>query len=97
METYNEKIANLENVEFIQVSHDSDEDPAEKWAAKEAFPWLTILPDDVEKSGLKAYKTTNSVPEYHLVDSEGKTIVAGSASGQAAFAKIAELSAPESQ
>ena len=91
MEKYKKHIADAENVEFVHVSLDSDDDPAEEWAAKESFPWLTILPDDVKKSGLKDYKTTKSVPEYHLVDSEGKTIVEGSSSGTAAFKKIDEL------
>ena len=91
MEKYNKHIAEVPNVEFVHVSLDRDEDAAEGWAAKEEFPWLTIMPDKVERSGLRAYKTTTSVPEYHLVDGEGNTIVKGSPSGTACFAKIDEL------
>ena len=92
MEKYNKYVADSSNIEFVHISLDSDKDAAEEWAAKEKFPWLTVLPKNVKRSGLReAYKTTNSVPEYHLVDSNGKTIVAGTPSGEAAFAKIAEL------
>ena len=92
MEKYNKHIAEASNVEFVHVSLDRGDDAAVTWGAKESFPWLTVLPDDVKASGLRdAYKTTNSVPEYHLVDGEGNTIVAGSPSSAAAFAKIAEL------
>ena len=76
MEKYKEHIANAENVEFIHISLDNGDDAAERWAEKESFPWLTILPDNVEKSSLREYKTTKSVPEYHLVDAEGNTVVA---------------------
>lgn len=91
MEKYNKHIAEVPNVEFVHVSLDRDEDAAEEWAAKEQFPWLTIMPDKVDRSGLRDYKTTNAVPEYHLVDGEGNTIVKGTSSGAAAFAKIDEL------
>ncbi len=91
MEKYNKTIAKLDNVAFIHVSRDSDEDSAEEWAAKEQFPWLTVMKDKTEASGLGVYKTTKSVPEYHLIDGDGKTIVAGSSSSTKAFAKIAEL------
>lgn len=91
MEKYNEHIANTSNIEMIHVSLDSDEDAAESWAAKEGFPWLTVLPDKKERSGLDVYKTTNGVPEYHLVDAEGNTVVAGSAGSSAAFTKIDEV------
>ena len=91
VEKYNSQIADTPNVEFVHVSLDQNDDAAEGWAEKEKFPWLTILPDDAEKSGLKEYKTTNSVPEYHLVDAEGNTIVAGSAGNAAAFQKIKEI------
>lgn len=91
MEKYNKHIANASNVEFIHVSLDRSEDAAEEWAAKEAFPWLTVMPDKVDRSGLNDYKTTNAVPEYHLIDGDGNTIVKGSSSGAAAFAKIDEI------
>lgn len=91
MEKYKKHIEGTANVEFVHVSLDRDEDAAEEWAAKEAFPWLTIMPDNVERSTMRDYKTTNGVPEYHLVDGDGNTVVAGSSSGAAAFAKIDEV------
>ena len=91
MEKYKESIASTSNIEMIHVSLDSEDDAAEGWAKKESFPWLTVLPDDVKKSKLREYKTTTSVPEYHLVDANGKTVVPGTSGSSAAFAKIAEL------
>jgi len=73
---------------MVHISLDSDKDSAQNWAKKESFPWLTILPERVKKSGLREYKSTKYVPEYHLVDAEGKTIANGQAQ---VFAKIAEL------
>lgn len=92
METYNRDIAQNPKVTFIHVSHDRDEDAAEEWAAKESFPWLTILPRDVEKSDLLKYKTANSVPHYILLDAAGNHLAGGSS---AVFSKIASLTTPE--
>ncbi|GHC57111.1 hypothetical protein [Roseibacillus persicicus] len=100
MEKYKKHIADLPNVEFIHISLENGDDgaeKAEKWAAKESFPWLTVLPEDAEKSGLSAYKTTNSVPEYHLIDGDGNTVVAGTHVGDAAFAKIKEIAEEASE
>lgn len=91
MEKYHAKLAGLSNVEFIHVSLDADEDVAEEWAAQEKFPWLTVMKDKMERSGLDKYKTTNGVPEYHLIDGDGNTVVAGSAGSGAAMQKIAEI------
>lgn len=91
MEKYKKHIEGTSNIEFVHVSLDQEEDAAEEWAVKEQFPWLTVMPDKVERSTLNAYRTTNSVPEYHLVDGDGNTIVAGSPSGAEAFTKIDEL------
>ncbi len=77
---------------MIHVSLDSGNEAAERWGIKEKFPWLTVLPEDVKKTGFKkAYKTTNSVPEYHLVNSAGETVVAGSSGSSRVFAKIKEI------
>lgn len=97
MEKYNDTIAGNAEIEMIHISLDSDEDSAEEWAAKEGFPWPTVMPDKVERSGLRTYKTTNGVPEYHLVDAEGNTVVAGTHDGTAAFSKIKELAGKESE
>ena len=53
MEKYKKNIEGAANVEFIHVSLDSDEDAAEKWAVDESFPWLTVMPDKVDRSKLK--------------------------------------------
>jgi len=76
---------------MIHVSLDSDKDAAQGWAAKESFPWLTVLPGKVKKSGLRDYKTTKAVPEYHLIDKDGNTVVAGTSGSSVAFKKIAEI------
>lgn len=74
---------------MIHVSLDSDKSSAQEWASQGAFPWLTVLPEKVEKSGLrKDYKTTSGVPEYHLVDKNGNSVAKGLS---ASFAKIAEM------
>lgn len=91
MEKYKKHIAGATNVEFIHVSLDKDKDSAQKWAVKESFPWLTVMPEKVERCGMDAYRSTGAVPEYHLIDGNGKTVVKGSSSGAAAFAKIAEV------
>ena len=74
MEKYNEMVAENPKVEMIHISRDREEDAAENWAAAEGFPWLTILPDDTERSGLMEYRTRNSVPFYTMVDASGKEL-----------------------
>lgn len=73
---------------MIHISHDRDEDSAEEWAAKEGFPWLTVLPKDVDRSDLVEYKVANSVPHYILVDAAGNRLADGSS---AVFGKVREL------
>lgn len=90
MEQYQQKIAKNPKVEFIHVSQDSSEDSAEEWAAKEAFPWLTVVPGDVDRSKLLEFKLGNSVPHYIMVDSAGERVANGSS---AVFRKIDEISA----
>ncbi len=88
MEKYKEVIANNPKVEFIHVSQDSSEDAAEEWAAAAAFPWLTVVPGDVERSDLLEFKSANSVPHYVMIDAAGNKVANGSAE---VFSKIAEL------
>ena len=88
MEKYKTNIAGNSKVEFIHISQDQSEDAAEEWAAKEGFPWLTVLPKDVERSKLLEFKTTNSVPHYVMVDREGNLLANSSSE---VFAKIDEL------
>ena len=63
---------------MIHVSLDSSEDSAETWAAADGFPWLTVLPDDVERSDLKTYHTSGSVPFYTMIDASGEVVATGS-------------------
>jgi Thioredoxin-like len=88
VEKYKEAIANNPKVEFIHVSQDSSEDAAEEWAATAAFPWLTVIPGDVERSDLLEFKTANSVPHYVMLDAAGNKVANSSAE---VFSKIAEL------
>jgi len=85
---YKTDIAENPKVELIHISHDRDEDSAEEWAAAEGFPWLTVLPKDVDRSDLVDYKVANSVPHYVLVDAAGKHLAEGSS---AVFSKVKEL------
>ena len=89
MEKYNEVIAENPKVAMIYVSRDRDDGAAEDWAASHGFPWLTVLPKDVERSDLLAYRAANSVPHYSLRDKDGKEIANGSS---AIFNKLKELS-----
>lgn len=73
---------------MIHISQDQNEGAAEAWAEAEGFPWLTILPGDVERSDLMEYRTRAVVPFYTLVDASGKEIATGSS---AVFAKAAEV------
>ena len=91
VEKYNSVLADTQKVVFIHVSLDRSEDLAEAWAAKESFPWLHILPDDVGKSGLKEYHTTGAVPCYVMLDAEGEVVVPGSAGSTGVFKKAAEV------
>jgi hypothetical protein len=88
VEKYNEKVAENPKVEMIHISRDREKDAAQDWAAAEGFPWLTILPDDAERSGLLEYRTKSVVPFYALVDANGEELATGSS---AIFNKIAEL------
>ncbi len=88
MEKYNSLIADNGNVTLIHISQDSSEDAAEKWAAAESFPWLSILPGDVKRSDLQSYRTRNVVPFYTMVDGNGKEIASGSSS---IFSKLASM------
>ena len=91
MEKYKKVLADNKNTTMIHVSLDSSNDPAEKWAAKEGFPWLTILPGDTSRSGLREYHSTGKVPCYVMLDKDGKVIVAGSPSSNACFEKADKL------
>ena len=91
MEKYKKHIADSEEIELIHASLDHTDEAATKWATEDALPWLTILPSDLEKSGLGTLKDTVSVPEYLLIDAKGNTVVAGAPEGDAAFEKIKEL------
>jgi len=88
---YKELVADHPNVEMIHVSLDSSKSEHEAWAAREKFPWPTVLPERVKKSKLRQFKTTRAVPEYHLIDSEGNTVVKGTSGSYGAFDKIKEL------
>ena len=88
MEKFNASIADNPKVTLIHISRDRSDGPAAEWAAKEGFPWLTILPDDVERSKLLEYRTRSSVPYYTMVDANGKEVANGSS---AIFKKISQL------
>ena len=89
MKQYNEELADHPNVEMIHVSLDNDEKTAEAWAAKEGFPWPTVMRDKLEKSGFDTYMEGRfGIPNYKLIDKDGKVVAEGKGP---AFQKIAEL------
>lgn len=88
MERYQAEIADNPKVEWIHVSRDQDDNAATVWAAQTNFPWLTVMPRDVDRSGLLEHRTANSVPHYVMLDGEGNVVANDSA---AVFRKIAEL------
>ena len=87
MEKFNDSVAKNKKVEMIHVSRDRDDDAAQDWAAAEKFPWLTVLPKNVERSGLMEYRQGNAVPSYSLVKADGEVV----ATGSSVFAKAKEL------
>ena len=87
-EKYKKSIAKNAKVAFVHVSQDYETKDAEKWAAKEKFPWLTVLPENYQGSGLRDYYTEAIVPFYTMVDAQGEEVARGA---EAIFAKIGEL------
>jgi hypothetical protein len=92
VEKYKQSVADNSKVAMIHVSRDRDDESAEKWAAQEGFPWLTVLPDDVDRSGLMEYRKGNAVPSYFMVDKDGNMVAEGAA---ACFNKAAEVAAEQ--
>lgn len=74
-------------VEMVHVSLDQDEDAAESWAAKESFPWPTVMMSKMKRSGLDGY-APRGVPNYKLISKDGEVVAEGKG---AVFQKIAEL------
>ena len=73
---------------LIQISGDNSEDDAEEWAAKENFPWLTVLPGDRTIRDLDL-RSRKAYPSYLLVDAEGNIVAQGSGE---VMSKVASLS-----
>ena len=87
MESFNKKIATNDKVEFIHFSLDRTPEAALKWAKKENFPWVHVLADKHDKSGLKKY-AKRFVPYYVLLGQDGEILAEGS---QAVFAMVDDL------
>ena len=91
MKQYQAEIANNPGVEMIHVSLDRDKKAAETWAAKEGFPWPTVMMDNLKKSGFEDYMP-RGVPNYKLLSKDGKIVAEGKGE---VFAKAAELTKEE--
>ena len=87
MEKYKDAVAENDKVDMVHISLDRDEKAAQSWAAVEQFPWLTILPQHVERSGLKSLIEVKGVPTYALVKADGEVV----AKGMSVFSKAKEL------
>ncbi len=97
MDKYNKEIANNPNVELIHISLDQSEDAAENWAATNQFPWLSVLPEDVDRSKLRDYMTANAVPHYSLRTADGQVVASGSSAAFREIAKLGEGSSSSSE
>ncbi len=84
---YKTEVADNPAVEMVHVSLDRDKNAAEAWAAKEGFPWPTVLMDKLKASGLEDYMP-RGVPNYKLLSKDGKIVAEGKGE---VFAKVAEL------
>jgi hypothetical protein len=88
---YQAEIANNPAVEMIHVSLDRDKKAAETWAAKEGFPWPTVMMDKLSESGFEDYMP-RGVPNYKLHSKDVKIVAEGKGE---VFAKAAELTKEE--
>ena len=89
MKQYNEELADHPSVEMIHVSLDDDEKAATDWAAKESFPWPTVMRSKIDRAGFDTYLEGGiGIPNYKLIDGDGKVIVEGKGE---VFQKISEL------
>ncbi len=76
---------------MVHVSLDRDKNAAESWAAKEGFPWPTVMMDKLTASGLEEYMP-QGVPNYKLLSKDGTIVAEGKSE---VFAKVAELKKEE--
>ena len=90
MEKYNKQIGPNPLFEMIHVSMDEEVQAATEWAAKESFPWLTILPE-ANPAGVMKFYPEEGVPEYILVDAAGNLVLI--APSEKIFEKMTELAA----
>ena len=90
MEKYKTKIASNPAIEMIHGALEP-EAAALIWAKKEAFPWPTVMDQDLEKAGLEQYAST-FVPGYILIDKNGKKLAENA---ENVFAKIDALTTKE--
>ena len=70
---FKQKIANNDKVELIHISTDRTAARAQTWAAKEKFPWATLLQDD-NYNGAKLMYPVTRFPTYMLMTAEGKEV-----------------------
>ena len=89
MEYYNEKIAKSTNVELVHISCDQDEAGMKKFMGDASMPFPAVPSAKADKIKLLEPLSPKGVPNYKLVDSDGKVI----AEGAEAKTKAAELAA----
>ncbi|MFD2304525.1 hypothetical protein [Roseibacillus ishigakijimensis] len=74
METTKTELLKNDKVAVVHISYDSKKEEAEKWAVAEGFPWLTILGADRKASGMEKLSRSDYIPEYRLVDRQGRAV-----------------------
>lgn len=89
MEYYNEKIAKATNVELVHISCDQDEAGMKKFMGDASMPFPAVPASKADKIKLLEPLSPKGIPNYKLVDAEGKVI----AEGAEAKTKAAELAA----
>ncbi len=89
MEFYNEKIAKATNVELVHISCDQEEADMKKFMADSGMAFPAVPSDKADKIKALAPLSPKGIPNYKLVDAEGKVI----AEGEAAKKQAAELAA----
>ena len=88
---HGEVVAGKDSLVMVHVSMDKDRAKAEAWAAKDKFPWFTLLNEDREGSEADKFRDPDGgVPQFVLVDKDGQVLARGFEEEEV-FAKAAGL------
>ena len=74
METYDAKLAKSQEVAVVHVSYDKKDSEAKKWAKEAKMNWPLVLGSDRKASGMAKFSESDYIPEYRLVDAQGRAV-----------------------